>query len=121
MTFKQQNTALSSTMKEYDVCTFIIIGVIVVVININYLLSYFNEHPDYIVKNVKDTDFNIEYRKSMKRRKNVLAELYPETGRFYLNKNNKWVNIKNIYEVQTDADVIAWIENDSENLGKQAN
>ena len=88
-------------------------------INVNSLLAYYKGNPDYVVKTVKGTDYNIEFRKSLYSRKNVLAELYPDTGRFYLNKNGEWVNINKLPEVQTDADVIAWIEKDSESLCKK--
>jgi hypothetical protein len=76
-------------------------------IHVSSLLAYFKEHPDYEVKAVKDTDFNIEYRKSTQRRKNVLVELYVPSGRFYLRKDNQWVNIKDLSEVKTNAEVIA--------------
>jgi hypothetical protein len=88
------------------------------VINVNSLLSYYRGNPDYKVKLVKGTDFNIEFLKSIHPRKNVLVELYPNTGKFYLSKDGSWTNIKNLPEVKTDADVIAWIEKDSEYLRK---
>lgn len=86
------------------------------VINVNSILAYYRENPEYDVKQVKESDYNIEFRKSLLPRKNVLVELYPKTGRFYLNKNGKWINIKDLTEVQTDADVISWIEKDSKFL-----
>ncbi|RDU38686.1 hypothetical protein DRW41_03755 [Neobacillus piezotolerans] len=89
-------------------------------INVNSLLAYYRGNSNYVVKFVKGTDYNIEYVKSLNFRKNVLVELYPKTGRFYLNKNGEWVNIKELPEVQTDADVIAWIEKDSQTLRKKS-
>ncbi|WP_046180886.1 hypothetical protein [Domibacillus tundrae] len=86
-------------------------------IHVSSLLAYFKEHPDYKVKTLEDEDINIEYKKSTQRRKNVLAELCVPSGRFYLRKDNQWVNIKDISEVQTNAEVIAWVEKDSRCLG----
>jgi molybdate-binding protein len=88
------------------------------VINVNSLLSYYRGNPDYKIKQVKGTDYNIEFLKSIHPRKNVLVELYPSTGRFYLSKNGNWTNINKLPDVQTDADVIAWIERDSRSLQK---
>ena len=85
-------------------------------INIASLLAYYSEHPDFKVKVVKETDINIEYLKSVKPRKNVLAELYPKTGRFYLHKDGDWININKLPDIQTDSAIIAWIEKDSKIL-----
>lgn len=87
-------------------------------INVNSLLAYYKSNSNYVVKLVKGTDYNIEYLKSKNSRKNVLVELYPKTGRFYLNKNGEWINIRELQEIRSDADVIAWVEKDSENLSK---
>lgn len=84
----------------------------IAVINVNSLLSYYRNNPNYVVKKVKGSDFNIEFRHSLVPRKNVLVKLYPKTGRFYLNKGRKWINISKLPEI-TDADVIAWVEKDS--------
>ncbi|MEH7115764.1 hypothetical protein V7124_25900 [Neobacillus niacini] len=88
-------------------------------INVNSLLAYYRDNPDYDVKQVKGSDFNIEFRNSLVPRKNVLVELYPKSGRFYLNKNGNWININKLTEVQTDADVISWVERDSKFLSKK--
>jgi hypothetical protein len=85
-------------------------------INIDSLLAYYENHPDYTVKPIKNNKINIEFVKSNRKRKNVLVELYRPTGRFYLNKEDKWVNIRDLEGIFSNEDVMVWIEKDSELL-----
>ena len=85
-------------------------------INIDSLLANYEEHPDYSVKPIKNNKINIEFVKSNSKRKNVLVELYRPTGRFYLNKKEDWVNIRDLEGIASNEDVMVWIEEDSELL-----
>jgi hypothetical protein len=51
-------------------------------INIDSLLAYYEDHPDFTVKPIKNNKINIEFVKSNSKRKNLLVELYRPTGRF---------------------------------------
>jgi hypothetical protein len=94
-----ESSVLKKNKLKYDVIFDIANFGGILMINVNSLLAYYKDHSDYVVKLVKGTDYNIEFSKSLRSRKNVLAELYPNTGRFYLYKNGKWVNVNKLPEV----------------------
>ncbi|WP_078553915.1 hypothetical protein [Bacillus alkalicellulosilyticus] len=83
-------------------------------IELHSLLTYFENHPDYEVKPIKNNQvFNIEYVRSRQRRKNIIIELNPANGTFYVNQNGQWINGNSLKQINNNKDIMNWIHSDA--------
>jgi hypothetical protein len=86
-------------------------------INAKALLDFYESHSDYEVKQLKNKKkYNIEYRFSNQPRKNVIAEMNSVTSNFYLRKGKDWVNVALLEGINSNDDVVKWVESDSNHL-----